>query len=133
MRQAVFAALAALAVSTTAAGAQPYGYDPYGPPGPGLVGTGVVTGTVVGLGLSEGWWGNSALATSLGATTGAAATAGGIAGVGTIALIHAATTPCTGFHAMFAPFRPGPSGCVDGRYVGAAYGAATGPVVNRRY
>ena len=95
---------------------------------PALLGTGVVAGTVVGLGLTQGWWGSSALATGLGSTA-AAATAGGVAGVGTVALIHAATTPCTGFDAVFSPFRPGPSGCVDGHYVGAEY---TGPAGRRR-
>jgi hypothetical protein len=77
---------------------------------------GAVTGTVVGVGLYEGWWGSSSLATSLGSSSAAAATGGLIAGVGTVALIHAATTPCQGFHALF-----GGSGCVNGQYVGDRY------------
>jgi hypothetical protein len=137
MRQALIAASAALAIGTTAAQAQPpYPYGP-GSQAPGLVATGVVTGTVVGLGLTEGWWGSSALATSLGSSTAAAATAGGVAGVGTIALLHAATTPCTGFDALLSPFRPGPSGCIDGRYVGAQAQypgpGYAGPGARRRY
>lgn len=75
--------------------------------------TGVATGTVVGVGLSQGWWGGSTLATTFGSTTGGAFAGGILAGAGTIALIHAVTTPCTGFHALF-----GGSGCVNGQYVG---------------
>jgi hypothetical protein len=75
---------------------------------------GAVTGTVVGFGLYEGWFGtgNSVTAGALGSTT-AAFSGGIIAGAGTAALIHAATTPCQGFHALF-----GGAGCVNGRYVG---------------
>jgi opacity protein-like surface antigen len=73
---------------------------------------GAVTGTVVGVGLYEGWWGSSSFATSF-ASTGGAITGGVIAGAGTAALIHAATTPCQGFHALF-----GGGGCVNGQYVG---------------
>ncbi len=75
--------------------------------------TGVAAGTVVGFGLYEGWFGSSALATSLGTSAASAAVAGGIAGVGAAALIHAAVTPCTGFHALV-----GGAGCVNGQYVG---------------
>jgi hypothetical protein len=75
---------------------------------------GVGVGTLVGVGLYEGWFGTSSFTTSNLATTAAgAATAGFIAGTGTVALIHAATTPCTGFHALL-----GGSGCVNGQYVG---------------
>lgn len=78
-------------------------------------GVGAVTGTVVGVGLYHGWFGASttAAAGSLATSTAGAATAGGIAGVGTVALLHAATTKCQGFHALF-----GGSGCVNGQYVG---------------
>ena len=48
---------------------------------------------------------------------GAAAT-GGVAGVGTVALIDAAVQPCAGFRALFSPFRPGSSGCMNGEFVG---------------
>jgi hypothetical protein len=77
------------------------------------VGAGV--GTVVGVGLYHGWFGASttAAAGSLATSTAGAATAGGLAGVGTIALIHAASTKCQGLHALF-----GGSGCVNGQYVG---------------
>ncbi len=76
---------------------------------------GAAVGTTVGLGLYNGWWTNSAgLPTS---AAGAAAT-GGLAGIGTVALIHAATTPCQGFHALLGGFLTGPQGCVNGQWVG---------------
>jgi len=64
---------------------------------------GVVGGTVVGLGLSEGWWGAApALAgTALPTTVAGAAAVGGVAGIGGIAFVDAAIQPCRGFHAMF--------------------------------
>ena len=76
---------------------------------------GVGVGTAVGFGLYEGWFGTSNSLTSgtLASSAMGAATGGFIAGVGTIALIHAATTPCQGFSALF-----GASGCVNGQYVG---------------
>jgi hypothetical protein len=76
---------------------------------------GVGVGTLVGVGLYNGWFGASttAAAGTLASTSAGAAVAGGLAGVGTAAMIHAATTPCQGFHALF-----GGSGCVNGQYVG---------------
>jgi high-affinity Fe2+/Pb2+ permease len=74
---------------------------------------GVAVGTVAGIGLYEGWFGSSAFATSLGSSAASSAVAGGVIGVGAAALIHAAVTPCTGFHALAAG-----SGCVNGQYVG---------------
>ena len=73
---------------------------------------GVATGTVVGVGLYQGWFGSSALATASSTAAGSAAI-GGLAGIGTAALIHAAVTPCTGFYAL-----AGGPGCVNGQYVG---------------
>jgi len=77
------------------------------------VGAGV--GTAVGFGLYEGWFGtsNSLTTGTLANSAAGAATGGFIAGVGTVALLHAATTKCQGFHALF-----GGSGCVNGQYVG---------------
>ena len=76
---------------------------------------GVAVGTTVGLGLYNGWWTNTAgLPTS---AAGAAAT-GALAGIGTMALIHAATTPCHGFHAALGGFLTSPAGCANGQYVG---------------
>lgn len=64
---------------------------------------GVVGGTVVGLGLSEGWWGSSAAiaGTALPTSAVGAAAVGGVAGIGGAALIDAAIQPCRGLHAMF--------------------------------
>ena len=64
---------------------------------------GVVGGTVLGLGLTEGWWGASpAIAgAALPTTAAGAAAVGGVAGIGGIALVDAAIQPCAGFHAMF--------------------------------
>jgi len=64
---------------------------------------GAVGGTVVGLGLSEGWWGAApaVAGTALPTTVAGAAAVGGVAGIGGAALIDAAIQPCRGFHAMF--------------------------------
>ena len=64
---------------------------------------GVVGGTVLGLGLTEGWWGASpAIAgAALPTTVAGAAAIGGVAGIGGIAFVDAAIQPCAGFHAMF--------------------------------
>ena len=76
---------------------------------------GAAAGTVVGLGLYNGWWTNSV---GLPTSAAGAAAAGGVAGIGTAALIHAATTPCQGFHAILGGFLTSPEGCVNGQYVG---------------
>jgi hypothetical protein len=85
---------------------------------PGAVVTGAAAGTLVGVGLYNTWFGSGALASSLPVSAAGAAAAGGVAGVGTIALIDAATQPCRGFRALFSPFAPGASGCANGEYVG---------------
>ncbi|MBY0530712.1 MAG: hypothetical protein K2P86_01955 [Xanthobacteraceae bacterium] len=74
--------------------------------------TGVIVGTIVGISIYEGssWLGSSTLAAS---STGAAVSGGLIAGVATATMIHALTTPCTGFHAIFRG-----AGCKNGKYVG---------------
>jgi uncharacterized membrane protein len=72
---------------------------------------GVVAGTVFGVGLHEGWWGTAFTADA--ASVGGSIAGGFIVGVAATALIHAATTKCTGFHAL-----AGGSGCVNGQYVG---------------
>jgi hypothetical protein len=85
---------------------------------PAATATGVAAGTVFGLGLAEGWWGSSAAISALPSSAAGAAAVGGVAGIGTVAVIDAATQPCRGFRAMFSPFVPGPSGCANGEYVG---------------
>lgn len=77
--------------------------------------TGVVVGTLAGVGLYNGWYGSSAAATSLGATAASSAVAGGVIGVGAAALVDAAIQPCRGFHAMFDLSH---GQCVNGQYVG---------------
>jgi hypothetical protein len=78
---------------------------------------GAVTGTLVGVGVSEAWFGSTAAA-ALPATAAGAAAIGGAAGIGAVTLIHAATTPCDGFQVLFSGFLTSPRGCVDGHWVG---------------
>jgi hypothetical protein len=92
---------------------------------PAATTTGVAAGTVFGVGLTQGWWGTTGAAAALPTSAAGAAVAGGVAGVGAIAVIDAATQPCRGARALFSPFIPGPSGCVNGEFVG--YRVAEGP------
>ena len=78
------------------------------------LGAGVVAGTVVGVGISEGWW-TTAAGAALPTTAAGAAVLGGVAGIGTVVAIDALVQPCAGFSAMFN-LRPGQ--CVNGEYVG---------------
>jgi hypothetical protein len=79
--------------------------------------TGAVVGTVVGVGLYNGWWGSGAVVSALPATAVGATAVGVVAGVGTIVLIDAATEPCRGFQAALGMNR---DQCVNGEYVGNA-------------
>lgn len=79
------------------------------------LGTGAVTGTVVGVGLYEGWFGATAAGTVLPATAAASAAVGGVAGVGTVAAIDGIIQPCRGLHAFFGLNK---DVCVNGQYVG---------------
>jgi hypothetical protein len=108
------AATAALALPSLA-NAQEYGYDRNG----NLValGAGAVVGTLAGVGTYNAWWGSGAFASALPTTAAGAVAAGGVAGVGTVALIDAVASPCRGFHAMF-DLSDGE--CVNGQYVGYA-------------
>lgn len=80
---------------------------------------GAIAGTVFGVGIYNNWWGSNVVAFPPASVGGAPASVGGaiagglVVGIGTTAMIHAATTKCTGFHALF-----GGSGCVNGQYVG---------------
>jgi len=76
---------------------------------------GAAVGTAVGVGLYNAWWGTSATVAALPATAAGAAATGGVAGIGTIALIDAAVEPCRGFHALFGLNH---GACVNGEYVG---------------
>ena len=115
MRKAfiILSAISTIALATPASAQELYQRG-----NPGAVAAGAVAGTAVGVGLYNGWFGSGALASSLPASAAGAAVAGGVAGIGTIAVIDAATQPCSGFRALFSPFAAGPSGCVNGEYVG---------------
>lgn len=110
------AATAAAVAMPTFASAQEGGQYTTGYAGPIA---GVAVGSAVGFGLYNGWYGtNAAIAgTVLPTTAAGAATAGGVAGVGTVALIDSAFQPCRGFHALFGANR---DACVNGEYVGDA-------------
>lgn len=79
------------------------------------VGTGAVAGTAVGLGFSEGWWGPAVGGTVFPTTVAGAATVGGVAGIGTVALLDAAIQPCRGFQALLGMNK---DACVNGEFVG---------------
>lgn len=105
---------AAVAMPTMASAENAYGRDAqvYGAPL-----AGIAVGTAVGLGLYHGWWGSApAIAgTALPTSAAGAAIVGGVAGVGTVALIDAAVQPCRGFQAMFGANK---DACANGEYVG---------------
>jgi hypothetical protein len=110
MRKTILTLVAALAVAFTISSPASAGGKHH--PHKATIVAGVVVGTIVGISVYEGssWLGANTLAAS---STGAAVTGGFVAGVATAALIHAATTPCQGFHAIFQG-----AGCKNGRYVG---------------
>jgi hypothetical protein len=113
MRKTILTLVAALAVAFTISSPASAGGLKHHPHKATIV-AGAVVGTLVGIGLYEGWFATNSLTTSSLATSSAGAATGGfIAGVATVAMIHAATTPCTGFHAIFQG-----KGCKNGRYVG---------------
>jgi hypothetical protein len=94
-------ALTAISVAAlTAALAMPAFADPprqhdYVAPAAGVAG-----GTVLGLGLTEGWIGPTVAGAALPTTAVGAAAVGGVAGIGGVALVDAAVQPCAGFHAI---------------------------------
>ena len=77
---------------------------------------GVAVGTVVGVGLYEGWFGSSAAVSALPATAAGAAVTGGVAGIGTVAAIDMVMQPCAGLNAFFGLNK---AHCVNGQYVAA--------------
>jgi hypothetical protein len=113
------AAAAAMTLVTAASAQDRYSY--YNNPNPAPYAApiaGAAVGTTVGLGLYNGWFGTSAAATALPATALGAAATGFVAGAGTLALVHAATTPCQGFHFLFGALNNSANECVNGRWVG---------------
>jgi F0F1-type ATP synthase assembly protein I len=118
-----FCALTIAAATAMAAPAMAQGYQSQVYPGAGYdrgtataaeLGAGVVAGTVVGLGISEGWW-TTAFGAALPTTAAGAAVLGGVAGIGTVATIDALVQPCAGFQALFDLNH---GRCVNGQYVG---------------
>ncbi|MGE0563773.1 MAG: hypothetical protein AB7O50_04595 [Pseudolabrys sp.] len=79
------------------------------------VGTGAVVGTLAGVGIYNGWFGSTVAGAALPTTVAGSAAVGGVAGVGTVALIDSVIQPCRGFHAVFGVNR---DACVNGTYVG---------------
>jgi hypothetical protein len=114
MRRTLLAA-AAIALLATPAAAQSTRYIHH----PNVVApaAGVAVGTGVGVAVSEGAIGGS-LGAALPATAAGAAAVGGVAGIGAAAVIHAATTPCQGFHMFFGNLFTSSEGCVNGQWVG---------------
>jgi hypothetical protein len=109
-----FAAAAAASLATPAMAEIDSVNPNYAPVAPVVAGAAV--GTAVGVGLYHGWYGSGGFATAAGATAGTAAVAGGIAGVGTIALLEGVTAKCHGFGVLWTPRDE----CVNGQYVGYA-------------
>jgi hypothetical protein len=107
MRKALYVfPIVAAAVLATPALAQPYGYDPqYNPDAPAATVTGTAVGTAAGVAIYNGALGSGAFAAALPTTAAGAAAVGGVAGVGTIALVDAVVQPCRGFQALFLMHR----------------------------
>lgn len=113
MRKMIMTLVAVLAVAFTISSPANAG-GKHNPHKPTIV-AGAIVGAVVGFGLHNSWFGGSSSLVNgtLATSTAGAATGGFIAGVATVAMIHALTTPCQGFHAIFRG-----AGCKNGKYVG---------------
>ena len=111
---AITAALAAPAMAQPGDTYYPSGSEAYAAPV-----AGVAVGSVVGFGLYNGWFGASPAIAGAALPTSAAGAAvlGGVAGIGTVALIDGIFQPCRGFHALFGANK---GACVNGEYVGYA-------------
>jgi hypothetical protein len=107
--------LAAAAAIATPAFAEPAEVNPnysnYYAVAPVVAGAAV--GTAVGVGIYNGWY-SGAFAAAAPTTVAGAVAVGGVAGIGTIALLDAATQRCRGFGIFWA--RAGE--CVNGEWVG---------------
>jgi hypothetical protein len=74
---------------------------------------GALVGTAVGVGLYNGWY-TGAFAAGLPATAVGAAAVGGVAGIGTVALLEGVTARCHGFGILWSARGE----CVNGQWVG---------------
>jgi len=117
MRKTLFAlSLIAVAGAAVPAMAQPYWGGPYDgdgyhyPVAAGVV-AGAAAGTTMALGAYNGWWPEAGLP----ATAAGSAAVGGVAAIGTLAMVDAVFNPCAGFHALFDLSH---GECVNGQYVG---------------
>jgi hypothetical protein len=112
MRKMILTLVAVLAVAFTISSPANAGGILKKNPNKPLIVTGVVVGTLVGIGLYDGWFSASttAQAGAFARSATGAATGGFLAGVATVAIVHAATTPCQGFHALFQG-----AGCRNGK------------------
>ncbi len=115
MRKTILSLVAALAVAFSVSSPANAGSKHYNQLQNPTVIVGAVVGTLVGLGLYDGWFGTTNAVTrgTIAHSTAGAAAGGLLAGIATVAMIHALTTPCQGFHALL-----GGSGCRNGKYVG---------------
>lgn len=116
MRKTILTIVAALAVAFTVSSPASAGGKHRHNPNKPIIVTGAVVGTLIGIGLYDGWF-SASTTQSVGqlARSGAGAATGGfLAGVATVALLHAATTPCQGFAAIL-----GQSGCRNGKPIHA--------------
>jgi hypothetical protein len=113
MRRTLLVAAAVAAIATPAV-AQSVRYEQ---PNYAAPAAGAAVGTGVGVAVSEGAIGGS-LGAALPATAAGAAAVGGVAGIGAASVIHAATTPCQGFHMLFGNLFTSSEGCVNGQWVG---------------
>jgi len=130
MRKIILTLAAAAAVATPALAAPaPHYRHHHRAATAAELGTGAVAGTAVGLGFSEGWWGPTVAGSVFPTTAAGAAAVGGVAGVGTVALLDAAIQPCRGFQALLGLNK---DACANGEFVGYGYGEAPPPRVYRR-
>jgi hypothetical protein len=106
----------ALAMPTVASAERAPGYDSYNASYAVPV-AGALVGTAVGVGLYNGWYGSSTFVSALPSSAAGAVAMGGVAGIGTVALIDGVLQPCRGFHALFGANK---DACVNGEYVGYA-------------
>ena len=105
--------LAAVAALATPAFADPEYNSNYPTAAP--VVAGAVVGTAVGVGLYNGWY-TGTVAASMPASALGATAMGGVAGIGTIALLEGVTAKCHGFGIFWTPRNE----CVNGHWVGDA-------------